>query len=622
MFGFFILAPPLLGCLINSFRFKSINKKLSAYVAILACLLPFIATVVYCYLYGFKTYNFFVAPWLQLENLNLNISFTLDALSLLFCLLITGVASLIHVYSFSYMFKELAFTQYFMYLNLFVFMMLVLVLADNLLLLFVGWEGVGLCSYLLIGFWFKDKKNTQAGQQAFIVNRIGDASFLLGLFVLFYHFKTLNFSELNLLFSTTDLNSPKVYLAALFLFLGATGKSAQWPLYFWLPKAMAGPTPVSALIHAATMVTAGIYLIVRLNLFYQAFPDLLLFIAWIGALTCLGSALIASNQWDFKKILAYSTISQLAYLFMAVGVGAYSTSVFHLITHGFFKALLFLCAGSCIHALRGEQDIRFMGGLRRAMPVTFITYLAGALALIAMPPFSGFFSKEEILWVLFSSQNYALFAVAFITGLCTVFYMTKLTVHVFFGDNQAKQEVKESPLLMLVPLVILAILSTFSGILGLPHFLQNILPKELPHFLQNILQDFSPTVFKSSTLAESLIMLCSSLAGLMVLLATSFYYLKNSKSKIKVFPKMSFLEKDFFIQDHIDNTIKPFFLKFTNHLFKHVEEGGIFQIFVYLEKGIYKLKKLLSRLQNGDLSLYAFAISFGLLFFFILTFLR
>jgi len=387
----FIL-PPLIGFFLNAFRFQSSNKKLSGSIGVSSCLLSFLSVVCYIWFYGFTTRSFFILPWFQIENLNLTFSFVLDPLSLLMSLLTTGVASLIHLYSWSYMFKDSGFTRSFAYLNLFVFMMLILVLSDSLPLLFIGWEGMGLCSYLLISFWFKEKKNVHAGLMAFIVNRLGDACFLLGIFCFFAHFGTFQFSELNALFafnkaSVLPEKSSMAALGAMLLFLGAAGKSAQIPLYFWLPEAMAGPTPVSALIHAATMVAAGVYLLVRLSAVYSAFPDILLFIAWIGALTALGSALIATRQWDLKRVLAYSTISQLAYLFMALGVQAFSSSIFHLLTHGFFKALLFLCAGSIIHALNGQQDIRFMGGLRKFMPITFFTYLTGALALMALPPF-------------------------------------------------------------------------------------------------------------------------------------------------------------------------------------------------------------------------------------------
>ena len=622
------LLPPLIGFLLNAFRFKSLNKKTSGVLGILACFTTFSAFVFYSLTQGFESSTFFIFPWFQVGDLILNFSFVLDSLSLLMCLLITGVALLIHIYSFEYMFHDQGFTRYFAYLNLFVFMMLVLVLADSLPLLFVGWEGVGLCSYLLIGFWFKKEKSVQAGKTAFIVNRIGDACFLLGIFLLFSHFKTVQFSELNTLFdlkTSTSLFSMPISpgaLGALLLFLGAVGKSAQIPLYFWLPEAMAGPTPVSALIHAATMVTAGVYLLIRLSGFYSAFPDLLLLIAWIGAITAFGAALVATRQWDFKKVLAYSTVSQLAYLFMALGVKAFSTSLFHLLTHGFFKALLFLCAGSVIHALNGQQDMRFMGGLRKSMPITFITYLIGASALMALPPFSGFFSKEEILWSLFASGNYALFFMAFITGLCTVFYMTRLTILVFFGKANSKTKAHESKFLMTFPLVILAILSLLAGFLGLPHFLSKFLASHPPHFLQELLKNISPLNFKGSFLAESLLMILSTGMGLVVIVTTSFYYLKKrKKSESKAFWK-KLLEEAFFVQKGIENFVQPFFITSSLQIFKQIEEKFFQQGIVFFTNQILKLRSQFSSLQNGNLQSYALYFVMGLSVLMVLVFLK
>lgn len=620
-----ILLPPLTGFLITSFGFKSRKKRFFGWLASIACLCSFTSIVFYILFHGFKNKDFLLWPWFTVGNLTINFSFSLDSLSLLFSLLITGVGFLIHLYSLSYMSKETGFIRYFSYLNLFVFMMLVLVLADNLPLLFVGWEGVGLCSYLLIGFWFKDEKKTKAGMMAFIVNRIGDACFLLGTFILFFHFGTLNFSELNLLFTTKSSSPLPVFLnsgaiGAFLLFLGATGKSAQFPLYFWLPKAMAGPTPVSALIHAATMVTAGVYLIVRLSGFYSAFPGILSVISWIGALTALGAALIATKQWDFKKILAYSTISQLAYLFIALGVQAFSASIFHLLTHGFFKALLFLCAGSVIHALKGEQDIRSMGGLRKSMPITFSTYLIGALALMAFPPFSGFFSKDEILWSLFSSQNYILFSIAFLTGLCTIIYMTKLTVFVFFGKTSFKTAVHESGPLMTFPLILLAFLSLFGGVLGLPHLFSALLPGHPPHILHQLLKSFSPLSFEGSLLSEFLLMLSSTFIGLILLLLTGSYYLKKKTSP--QFFNLKFLEEGFFVQKTVQKVIQPSFTRLSSNLFIQIEEAFFFKGIIFLQKELFKIKTIFSFLQNGNVQFYALCFITGLILFVFLIFLR
>jgi len=393
----------------------------------------------------------------------------------------------------------------------------------------VGWEGVGLCSYLLIGFWFKDETKVQAGMKAFVVNRIGDACFLLGLFLIFSEYGSLNFANLNgelLGRDQLELLSPGALGAAL-LFLGATGKSAQIPLHIWLADAMAGPTPVSALIHAATMVTAGVYMIVRLFGLYSASLDLLHIIAWVGALTALGAALVATRQWDFKKVLAYSTISQLGYMFMALGVQAFSTAIFHLVTHGFFKALLFLCAGSVIHGLSGEQDIRLMGGLKKYFPKTFLSYMIGALALVALPPFSGFFSKDEILHSLFSSGNYGLYAVALITAFVTAFYVTRLTFFVFFGKENFKTPPHKTPFLMWAPLALLSFLAFFGGWIGVPHILSGF----APHFLNHFLESFSVVNFKSSFLIEGALMSLSVGGSLIAISFSAYYYLYVTKIK-------------------------------------------------------------------------------------------
>ena len=615
---FSLISPPLIGFLFNSLRFKSRNKKLSGITAVSACALSFLACVFYILRFGFEHKSFFVLPWFQIGDLSLNFSFTLDSLSLLMCLLITGVGTLIHLYSLAYMSEDEGQTRYFSYLNLFIFMMLILVLADSLPLLFIGWEGVGLCSYLLIGFWFKEKQKVGAGMTAFIVNRIGDAFFLLGIFFLFLHFGTVQFSELNALFKSGLPKESLGISGVLFIFLGATGKSAQFPLYFWLSEAMAGPTPVSALIHAATMVTAGVYLFVRMSFVYMAFPQILLLIAWVGALTALGSALIACRQWDFKKILAYSTVSQLAYLFMAVGVGAFSSSIFHLLTHGFFKALLFLCAGSVIHSLSGEQDIRKMGGLRKSMPITFFCYLSGALALTAIPPFSGFFSKDEILWSLFAGKSYGLYLLAFLTGLLTCFYMTRLTVFVFFGKAKAKAH--ENNWLMTTPLIVLALFSLFSGALGLPHLFSDLLPGHPPHILQKLLQSFSPWSFKGSKLMEASLMLLSTVDGLIVIGLTGFYYLKTQTAKQTFWGTL--LERAFYIPQLTRTYIPHLFAQSCFQIFKRIELGFFNHLPLFLSSQILKLKEQFAALQNGNLQSYALYLVMGLTVFVFLIFLK
>ena len=614
----FIL-PPLIGFCINALRFKTQRKKQTGWIAILACLFSFFSVVFYILNFGFLKSSHYLMPWFELGNLSLNFSFLIDSLSLLMCLLITGVGSLIHIYSFFYMAKEEGFNRYFCYLNLFIFMMLILVLADSLPLLFVGWEGVGLCSYLLISFWFKEKEKVSAGMLAFIVNRIGDACFLLGIFFLFFYLGTFNFSEINLLFKTGAYSDSKfLFLAPLLIFLGATGKSAQIPLYFWLPKAMAGPTPVSALIHAATMVTAGIYLLIRMSFCYMAFPYVLEGIAWLGAVTALGSALIACRNYDFKSVLAYSTISQLAYLFIAIGVKAFSASFFHLLTHGFFKALLFLCAGSVIHALEGEQDIRKMGGLKNRLPITYWTYMIGALALMAVPPFSGFFSKDEILWSLFSSGNHLLFFMAFITGLLTCFYMSRLTALVFFGKEKIKAHKEEAGLNF--SLIVLAVLALTAGFLGVPHAISEFLPSHPPHILHELLKDFSPQKFKGSILQELLIMFLSTLAALTVISFSFYVFLKNKAFALPSQLKL-LLEEAFFVPKGIER-IQSLFEKTSLESFKQIELSFFNSAVSFLISQILSLKSLFSKLQNGNIQSYALYFTIGLTVCLVLIFLN
>ena len=399
-------------------------------------------------------------------------------------LVVTGVGFLIHVYSIGYMHDDPDVARFFAYLNLFVTAMLVLVLADNLLLLFVGWEGVGLCSYLLIGFWWTKDENCTAGKKAMLANRVGDACFLVGLFLLIQYAQTLDFAGLERqadMLRVAKIGGWSVPLVVcLLLLLGATGKSAQIPLFVWLPDAMAGPTPVSALIHAATMVTAGVYLTCRLHVLYALAPDALTAVAVVGAVTALFAATIAVAQMDIKKVLAYSTVSQLGYMFLGVGVGLPGAAVFHLVTHAFFKGLLFLCAGSVIHALGGEQDMRRMGGLWRRIPITSATMAVGTLAIAGVPPFSGFFSKDEIIWGAFAGPHPhpLLGVVGYAAAALTAFYMGRLMCLTFFGasrlDAHAEHHLHESPPVMTIPLVLLAVLAAVGGFLPVPHVVEQV----------------------------------------------------------------------------------------------------------------------------------------------------
>jgi NADH-quinone oxidoreductase subunit L len=428
-------------------------------------------------------------PWLPVERLQVDLAFQVDQLSTVMLLIVTGVGSLIHLFSVGYMREDPGYARYFSYLNLFVVFMLVLVLGSSFPVSFIGWEGVGLCSYLLIGFWFGDKANADAGKKAFIMNRIGDFGFLIAMFYLWRTFGNLDFAYI--MEHAPQMLEPggaTVTAITLFLFLGCTGKSAQIPLYTWLPDAMAGPTPVSALIHAATMVTAGVYLVARTNVLFALSPLSSTVVAGIGALTALFAATIGLRQYDIKKVLAYSTVSQLGYMFLGVGTGAYVSGVFHLATHAFFKALLFLGAGSVIHAMHhayhathsheDAQDMRNMGGLRRQLPITFVLMLIATLAISGIPPFAGFFSKDEILAAAFARGGdtpiyYVFYAMGVLAALLTAFYMARLMAMTFMGENRTgereRAHLHEAPWIMTGPLVVLGVLSLVGGALNLPH---------------------------------------------------------------------------------------------------------------------------------------------------------
>jgi NADH-quinone oxidoreductase subunit L len=470
---------PLCAGLFNVFLGRILAGKTSGILASAAVGVSFgLALYVFWQLPATGTFRDVWYTWIDSGSFQVNIAFQIDALSAIMVLVVTGIGFLIHIYSLGYMAHDDGMARFFIYLNLFIFFMLLLVMGDNLLLLFVGWEGVGLCSYLLIGFWYQDHKNVIAGNKAFIVNRIGDFGFILGIFLLVTELGrqgvwTLDFAELQ---KHVQMITPaKITLITLLLSVGAAGKSAQIPLFVWLPDAMAGPTPVSALIHAATMVTAGVYMTARLHFLFALAPYTLSIIAVVGAATAFFAATVALAQNDIKKVLAYSTVSQLGYMFLAVGTGAFSAAIFHLFTHAFFKACLFLGSGSVIHALHGEQDMRKMGGLRSALPQTYWTYLIATLAIAGVPLTAGFFSKDQILWQAFSRGSYGLWAIGILTAGLTAFYMFRQLFMVFHGSLRSGDHVKapihESPPVMTVPLVILAVGSIFAGWLGAPEYL-------------------------------------------------------------------------------------------------------------------------------------------------------
>jgi NADH-quinone oxidoreductase subunit L len=453
-----------------------------------------------------------VYAWTVVTGHSFDVAFHFDRLTAVMVLIVTGVGSLIHVYSVGYMHDDDGYARYFAYLNAFLFFMLLLVLGRSLLVLFVGWEGVGLASYLLIGFWFTDADKARAGKKAFITNRVGDAGFLLGMFVLYQGVGTLDMDAINVAFSAGSPPAVSASLVAILLFVGASGKSAQIPLHVWLPDAMAGPTPVSALIHAATMVTAGVYMTARLSGVYLHAVEASQWIAMIGVATAFFAATVAIVQTDIKKVLAYSTISQLGFMFVAIGVGAYGVAIFHLCTHAFFKACLFLGAGSVIHALGGAQDITRMGGLARRIPITFATFTVATAAIAGLPPLAGFFSKDEILWFALASGHGGsawLFTVAALTALLTAFYMFRLLWLVFLGpprmDADTAKHVHESPPSMTAVLAVLAVLSAVGGFFPVPHYLEPMLP------LPPVQQALEP--FQNGVVYVSIALALAGLAG-------------------------------------------------------------------------------------------------------------
>ncbi len=472
---------------------KQLSKSLSGIIGSGMVLASFVVSVLLfneTRVEGFTATTVNLFDFINTAGLTIPFAFQVDQLSVLFLLIITGVGFLIHLYSTSYMHEEEShhFARYFAYLNLFVFSMLLLVLGANYLIMFIGWEGVGLCSYLLIGYWFKNNAYGNAARKAFVMNRIGDLGFLLGLFFIIQQFGSLTYTEI---FPTAQGASTGIItVITLLLFVGATGKSAQIPLYTWLPDAMAGPTPVSALIHAATMVTAGIYMIARSNILYTLAPVSQTVVAVIGLATAILAATIAIKQNDIKKVLAYSTVSQLGYMFLGLGVGAYTGAVFHVMTHAFFKALLFLGAGSVIHAMHHEQDIRKMGGLSKKLPITHITFLIGCIAIAGIPPFSGFFSKDEILIGAYA-HNPVYYWIGLGGALMTAFYMFRLYAMTFRGSfrgtHEQEHHLHESPWQMTVPLMVLAFLAAVAGFVGIPELFAHD-AHQLEHYLSPVFE--------------------------------------------------------------------------------------------------------------------------------------
>ncbi len=572
----------------------------------------------------------FTAPYIaeyftfiNVGNLRIPFAFQIDQLSSLFLLIITGVGFLIHVYSTSYMKEEKPahFARYFSYLNLFVFSMLLLVMGANYVILFIGWEGVGLCSYLLIGFWFKNQEYNKAANKAFVMNRIGDLAFLIAIFWIISKFGSVDFTQVFAAAASPDgknFTPADITIITLLLFVGATGKSAQIPLYTWLPDAMAGPTPVSALIHAATMVTAGIYMIARSNILYSMSEVTMTIVAVVGLATALLAATIALKQNDIKKVLAYSTVSQLGFMFLALGTGAYVAAVFHVMTHAFFKALLFLGSGSVIHAMGGEQDIRNMGGLSKKLRITYITFLIGCIAISGIPPFSGFFSKDAILLSAFES-NKIFYAVALFTAMLTAFYMFRLLFITFTGKfrGTADQEhhLHESPPAMTIPLIILAVLSIVGGFVGIPEIFVAGGDK-LTAFLSPVIAEH-----KAHTVAHSTeyILMGASTALMVAMIAFAWVKFRNyRRTEATGFSKV--LENKWYVDELYEKIIVRPLHRFGGVLNSFVEKVFIDGIVNGTGRLVNYGSRQLRLLQSGQVGNYVLLMVVSMLVIFILQF--
>lgn len=623
---------PLLGFLINGlFGSKIKNEKIIGIIgsgaiglSFIIVLLAFIETLGLPVDERKNVVTLFT--WMKVAGLDISFAYLVDQLSLVMGLIVTGVGFIIHVYAIGYMHGDKAFWRFFAYKNLFIFAMMNLILADNFVVLFLGWEGVGLCSYLLIGFWYdrKFEKGTtaDAAKKAFVVNRIGDFGFLLGMFLIFATFGSLKFEEV---FARADMFpvSEAVYgFIALFLFIGATGKSAQIPLFVWLPDAMAGPTPVSALIHAATMVTAGVYMVARCSIIFVSAPTVMTIIAVIGLLTALMAATIGLVQNDIKKVLAYSTVSQLGYMFLALGVGAFTAGIFHVMTHAFFKALLFLGAGSVIHAMHEEQNIKNYGGLKKYMPQTYFTFLIAAIAISGIPPLSGFFSKDEILWFAYSQGSIVYWVLGALTALLTAFYMFRLVNLTFegkprFGSNLHPHE---SPKVMTVPLIILAVLSVIGGFIGIPEIFSGEHGNQFHNWLAPVFAqaERKMAIYGVHSHTEELILMIISVAGAAFAIWFARYiYLRNAKPVNQVITSMkgfyNTLMNKYYVDEVYDAAvINPIVKVSRTFLWKFTDNKIIDGLVNGLSDVVNQLSLNLRKMQTGVTQFYALIIVVGI----------
>jgi NADH-quinone oxidoreductase subunit L len=626
---------PLIGVLINGLLGWKLEKTCKSIIHWVACGAVGLSFLVVWMIFRellslppeHRHFEIIVYNWFTSGVLSVNVAYLVDPLSITMSLFVTGVGFLIHVYSIGYMgHDEGRYYRYFTYLNLFMFSMINLILANNFVLMFLGWEGVGVCSYLLIGFWFHNKEFASAGKKAFVFNRIGDFGFVLGMFLLFFTVgKYTNIYTLNFYQSLAHVKLIPVAVASvigLLLFVGATGKSAQIPLYVWLPDAMAGPTPVSALIHAATMVTAGVYMVARCAPLYLHGHGAMEVVAIIGAVTSFFAATIAVAQYDIKKVIAYSTISQLGYMFLGVGVAAFSAGVFHIVTHSFFKALLFLGAGSVIHALSGEQDMRKMGGLKNKIPVTYWTFLIACLAISGIPGLSGFFSKDEILGRTFASGHYFLWFIGTVTAGLTAFYMFRVLFMTFFGESRVEPEtakhIHESPATMTVPMIILAILSVVGGYIGVPHILGG--SNRIEQFLE---PSFSYGGIETEHLfhhvpvgIEYLLMVIAVLVGLAGIYTAYLFYMKNRAIPENLVKNYPTLHKLLYNKWYVDEIYEAVFEKpghFIGSVFWVIwDELIIDGIVIGISNIVRGIGTGLRFVQTGSVQFYAVGVLLGI----------
>ncbi|TDJ49471.1 MAG: NADH-quinone oxidoreductase subunit L [Nitrospina sp.] len=644
---------PLIGSIINGFFGLKIGKKAVSAIACGGPVLSFIVTfIIWVSLFSHPEGTPFpeqvLFTWISAGNLTVEFGFQIDPLSMIMMLVVTGVGSIIHIYSIGYMYAEYSYYRYFAYLNLFLFSMLLLVMGNNFLIMFIGWEGVGLCSYFLVGYYFEKKSACDAGLKAFVVNRIGDFAFLMAIFFIFQQFGSIDFTTVfTAAPSTLIYDGETVTLITMFLFIGATGKSAQIPLYTWLPDAMEGPTPVSALIHAATMVTAGVYMVVRCNALFNLAPLTMMIIALVGGGTALLAATIGTCQFDIKRVLAYSTVSQIGYMFLACGVGAYTAAIFHLVTHAFFKACLFLGSGSVIHGMHHEQDMRKMGGLKDHFPITYVTFLISTIAIAGIFPFSGFFSKDEILYHALMDGNVIFWGMGVLGAFITAFYMFRLVFMTFHGPSRVAPDVHphEPPAVMTLPLIVLAGLALVGGLLGIPlikgwhvlhNYLEPVLYFDLPaalHASEQMLADHGHYVSFAELIHEHehqshnawlevFLMIFSvgvALAG--IFLAWLFYikmpHLPGKLAKGQWGFKM--VQNKYYVDEFYNETVVKPIIKSSFFLWKVADSWGIDGLVNGVAQAIHMLSKAAREFQSGFVRNYAMfmVVGFILLLIFI-----